>query len=214
MPPYRPAGVTALVILHIIVGVVGTITGLLLLVIFIRPVSVPSLTSLAMFMVGIPLSFGVLILGIGCAWFVFSVFSFILAYSLWTGRGWSWTLSLVLATNGLLISLLGLLLGSLANIIMLIIYGVIMVYLFTRGVRAFFGRPPVFTGVDPPSPIMSAGQFYWPQPIMKEHSYYSRIQTDPRNQLASGGVMRSCPCCRALVPQNYVICTLCGTRLR
>jgi hypothetical protein len=212
----RPAGVTVLVILHIIIGIIAAFTGLLLFVAYAKPSSIPSLTSLAASIVGTPSNLGFLILGIGGVWFVFSAFSFVLAYALWTGLGWSWTTCLVLTSNGLLIGGLGLLLGIFANAIALVIYGVILIYLFTRNVRMFFGRMPVFSASYAPLPVAGVGYTYWPQPqysqTIRGQSYYPRNQQ--LDQLNSAGpTWRSCPICRSTSPFNSGFCTICGNRL-
>ena len=214
----RPAGVTVLVILHIIIGLIGAFTGLLLFVDYARPSSIPSLTSLAVSIVGISSNLGFLILGIGGIWVVLSAFSFVLAYSLWAGLGWSWTTSLVLTSNGMIIGGLGLLLGSWANAMALVVYGVILIYLFTRSVRVFFGRPPVFSASYVPFPVAGVGYTYWPQPqyskpIHGQHPYYLRSQQSDQQFNSVGPIGFWCPICRSISPYNSGFCALCGTRL-
>ena len=214
----RPAGVTVLVILHIIIGIIAGFTGLLLFVDYARPSSIPSLTSLAVSIVGISPNLGILILGIGGIWFVLSAFSFVLAYALWTGLGWSWTTSLVLTSNGLLIGGLGLLLGSWANAMALVVYGVILIYLFTGSVRVFFGRAPVSSASYSPSPFAGVGYTYWPQPpysqlIRGQQPYYPRSQQLDQQFNPVGPMGSWCPICRSMSPYNSGFCALCGTRL-
>jgi hypothetical protein len=213
----RPPGVTVLVILHIIIGIIAVFTGLLLFVDYARPSSIPSLTSLAASIVGISSNLGVLILGIGGIWFVLSAFSFVLAYALWTGLGWSWTTSLVLTSNGLLVGGLGLLLGSWANAMALVVYGVILIYLFTRNVRVFFGRIPVFSASYLPLPVAGVEYAYWSQPQYSQTTrgqpYYPRSQQSSHQFNPIGPMGPSCPICRTMSPYNSGFCTLCGTRL-
>jgi lysylphosphatidylglycerol synthetase-like protein (DUF2156 family) len=63
-----------------------------------------------------------------------------LAWGLWTGKGWAWFLSLVLAALGLLVSLLSLVRGGFGTIVVLILDVIILYYLFRPNVRDFFGE--------------------------------------------------------------------------
>jgi hypothetical protein len=211
----RPAGVTVLVILHVIIGIIAAITGLLLFVAYGRPASLSSFTGFATSVVGVSSSYGFLVLGVGALWFVFSVFSFILVYALWTGQVLGWTTSLVLASNGLIIGGLGFLLGIFANALALVIYGIILIYLFMPSVRLFFGRVLTYPVPYLPYPVTGVGSTIWAPPQASQYAraqqQYSHIQQMQSQQASLMG--RSCPTCRATLPYNSTFCNLCGTRL-
>ena len=209
----RPAGVTVLVILHVIVGIIAAFTGLLLFVAYARPSSLGGFTSFAVSIVGVASSYGYLVLGVGVLWFVFSVFSFVLVYGLWKGQPWGWLVSLVLASDGIIIGALGVLLGIFANALALIVYGVILIYLFFHSVRIFFGlvQPypipyPPYVGVTSPSWNQARSQVAHGQPV------YPQFQQMVA-QGVSPGVAASCPVCRAPLPYNSPFCSSCGSRL-
>ena len=63
-----------------------------------------------------------------------------LAWGLWTGKGWAWILSLVLAALGLIVSLIALVRGRFLTIVILVLDAIILFYLFKPNVRAFFGE--------------------------------------------------------------------------
>ena len=204
-----------LVILHVIIGIIAVITGVLLFVAYTRPASLSSLTGFAMSVVGVSSNYGYLVLGVGALWFVFSVFSFILVYALWTGQMWGWTTSLVLASNGLIIGGLGFLLGIFANALALAVYGIILIYLFMPGVRLFFGRVLAYPVSYLPYPVTGVGLTNWPPTQVSQYArvqqQYPHIQQMHSQQASLTG--RSCPTCQATLPYNSTFCHFCGTRL-
>jgi uncharacterized membrane protein (DUF2068 family) len=64
------------------------------------------------------------------------LFQLIVAWGLWTGKKWAWVLALILGILGVISALFSLPTG----IVSLLINGVIVYYLFTKPVKAFFGR--------------------------------------------------------------------------
>ena len=177
--PPRPLGIAILVILQIIIGVIEVLFGLLLLFGYFLAVSI--------FGFGMYPGFGLFLLPLGGFSLIFGFFAFILAYGLWTGQGWAWISSIILAVIGLVVSLVGLVLGSFVNVIPLILYALILIYLNTYHVRAFFGRAPPwgaapYPGYPPPVPSPPAyaqppfaqPPFAQPPPVPPE--YYSQPQ--------------------------------------
>ena len=212
----RPSGVTVLVILHIIIGIIAAFTGLLLIVAYAHPSSLGGFSSFAVSIVGVAVGYGYLVVGVAVLWFVFSVFSFILVYALWTGQGWSWMTSLVLAWNGLIIGGLGLLLGVLANALALAVYALILIYLFLPSVRMFFGRVQNYLAPPPAYVIPTAGQTNWIPPqyqYVRGKQPYQNYHQTRRAQAAFDPTERACPMCRAVAPYGAVFCNVCGTRL-
>ncbi len=204
--PTRPTGVTILAVLQIINGIGDILLGVLLVLVF--GVLGGGATAL--------LLLGVLAFGLG-------IFSVSLAYGLWTGKGWAWSLSVIGATIGLALGVLGLVVGgltvnSLAFLIPIIFSVLILVYLNTNTVLAFFGRPvrmPLFRPVarptvPPPYPPMA--QPPYPQPPVQQ-PYYPQPQPGSVAQPTpwNAGI---CPNCATPFQPAANFCDRCGTRLR
>jgi hypothetical protein len=129
----RPYGVTLLSALHILLGILLLLGGLALLTVeFVLPEMFPQVRWFAMRSTTI---------GIGLL--VFALIYFVLAYGLWNGRGWAWTVSLIFAAIGIVISVLSLFVRpGLDELLSLILDLVIIYYLMQPRVQAVFGRGP------------------------------------------------------------------------
>jgi hypothetical protein len=128
-PRVRPVGITVLVILESIVAALLVIGGLLLAVAgpFVRelmPRPIPVLFTGAFVSF-----FGIVLLLIGTV-------GLAVAWGLWTGQGWAWTIALVLAVISIIIDLFQLP-GSILGIV---INGFIVYYLWQPHVKAFYGK--------------------------------------------------------------------------
>ena len=108
---YRPLGVTIVAILTAIGGLIFLGSGLVLLI------------------VGI----GVILLALGIAYLV-------MAYGLWNGRGWAWTITLILSVIGIVVAIASIVAGNVSAIISIIIHAVVIYYLYRPNVKAFFGK--------------------------------------------------------------------------
>jgi uncharacterized membrane protein HdeD (DUF308 family) len=108
---HRPLGVTIVAILTAIGGLIFLGSGLVLLI------------------VGI----GVILLALGIAYLV-------MAYGLWKGRGWAWTITLILSVIGIIVAIASLVAGNVSAIISIIIHAVVIYYLYRPNVKAFFGK--------------------------------------------------------------------------
>jgi uncharacterized membrane protein HdeD (DUF308 family) len=107
----RPLGVTIVAILTAIGGLIFLGSGLALLI------------------VGI----GVILLALGIAYLV-------MAYGLWNGRGWAWTITLILSVIGIVVAIASIVAGNVSAIISIIIHAVVIYYLYRPTVKAFFGK--------------------------------------------------------------------------
>ncbi|MGA2972920.1 MAG: zinc-ribbon domain-containing protein [Candidatus Bathyarchaeia archaeon] len=214
--PGRPVGVTILTILQIFSGIGDLFFGALLLILAVLAgVLVGGALATALFLLDF------VVIGLG-------IFSFALAYGLWTGKRWAWTLSVIGAIIGIvlgaLIVALSLVAGSgilesLAILVPIALYVLILAYLSTRNVRAFFGRLGGVALVRPavPAPV---GQPYmpptpptqppYPQPSAQQ-PYYPQPETFP--QPATWGPI-ACANCGAPNQPGTNFCDRCGTRLR
>ena len=108
---HRPLGVTLIAILTVIGGLIFLSSGLVLLI------------------VGI----GIVLLALGIAFLV-------MAYGLWKGKGWAWTITLILSVIGIIIAIVSIAAGNVAAIINVIIHGIVIYYLYRPNVKAFFGK--------------------------------------------------------------------------
>ena len=107
---HRPLGVTIIAILTAIGGIVFLASG-------------------AVLIVGI----GIILLALGIAYFV-------MAYGLWTGKRWAWTITLILSVIGIIVAIASIVAGNVGAIISIIIHGVVIYYLYRPNVKAFFGK--------------------------------------------------------------------------
>ncbi|MEM2904905.1 MAG: zinc-ribbon domain-containing protein [Candidatus Bathyarchaeia archaeon] len=145
----RPTGITILVILEAIISallvlsglalaLLGPLLGIALPELVQRPI--PSVIAAVFFTF-----FGVVLLIIG-------IVGFIVAWGLWTGQGWAWTLAFILAVIGIVLGLFRIGQGGIIDIL---IDGIIAWYLWQPHVKAFYGKgptPPSYSGGYTPSP--------------------------------------------------------------
>lgn len=108
---HRPLGVSIVAILTAIGGVVFLTSGSVLLIIGI----------------------GIIFLAIGIAFLV-------VAYGLWRGKRWAWTVTLILSVIGIILAIASLAVGNMGAIVSIIIHGVVIYYLYRPNVKAFFGK--------------------------------------------------------------------------
>jgi hypothetical protein len=171
----RPTGVTIIAILTIIGGVLLVIGGLSLLVLGAFFAAVPidtiiseqqqqqlqpeiqneaELQALSQFVGSIGIVIGAIVLAVGIGYLVVS-------YGLLKGKGWAWTITVILTIIGIIIQVISVISVSMINasftsdmnslvsgivsyIIGIAINGVILYYLYRPNVKAYFGKsqPP------------------------------------------------------------------------
>jgi hypothetical protein len=190
MRPPRPIGITILVILQIVAGIFDFLIAALLVIVYALAFSFFGMTVSALGIFVVPLMVVFLILGI---------FSFILAFGLWTGKHWAWVSTVVLSIIGLALSIIGTILGNYLDIVLIVLYVVMLGYLSSYGVRTFFGRVPYPGYYYPPPPPP-------PSPYYQAPAYPSQPKTIARTMM--------CPSCFCPVSVTEGYCVRCGTRLR
>lgn len=210
--PGRPIGVTILTILQVISGIGDIALGSLLIFVYFVFTALGGFFAIALLVLGF------VAIGLG-------IFSFALAYGLWAGKGWAWVLSIVGAIIGLIFGVLslvfslvsgGLTLENIAELVPIILYLVILVYLSTRNVRAFFGRAGgIAFGrqmVPPPGgqPYMPQTQPTYTQPPPQQ-AYYQQQGVYPQS---TPGATIACSYCGAPNHPAATFCDSCGNRLR
>lgn len=147
----RPTGITILVVLEAVVSGLLILGGLALAILGpflgmgLSETMGTSMPGLAGFVVTF---IGVVLLLIGSA-------GFVVAWGLWTGRGWAWTLAFVLAVLGIVIDVFRLPM----SIVGILINGLIIWYLWQPHVKAFYRRgalqepyQPTAAGTPPSQP--------------------------------------------------------------
>ena len=133
-----------LALLHVLQAIFFFVGGIALIALgaFIRR----SLFGLPRFLNGAVSLIGVVVVVIGLLYLG-------LAWGLWTGKGWAWVLSLVLAALGFIVSLISLVRGGFGTIVVLLLDAIILYYLFRPNVRAFFGEQKM---PSQPAPITAS----------------------------------------------------------
>lgn len=63
-----------------------------------------------------------------------------IAWGLWKGQGWAWTVALIVAVLGIIGGVIALVSGSLYNIVTLAVQVIIVYYLYRPEVKAYFGK--------------------------------------------------------------------------
>ena len=174
----RPLGITLLAVLHVIQAIIYFLFGIAMIAlgVFIRRrfVGILHLLHGVAYLIGVVL-FVVALLYLGLAW------------GLWTGKGWAWVISLILAVLGIVAALVFLVGGVLWAIVGLILDAIIVFYLFTPNVRSFFGeRKPA--AMPPPA-------------------------TQPPQSPTQPTSARFCSNCGAPVQSNEKFCEHCGKPL-
>ena len=93
------------------------------------------------FLGGLGIAFGVVLLAI-------AIVSFVVAYGLLKGKGWAWTVAIILSIISIVWNAITLVTAAnFGGIISIIISGIILYYLFRPHVKAYFGK-----GVSPSRP--------------------------------------------------------------
>jgi uncharacterized membrane protein HdeD (DUF308 family) len=108
---HRPLGITIIAILAIIAGI----------------------SSIA---VGVPL----LVVLIGIGFIILGIVYLAVAYGLWKGKKWAWTVTLIVSVISIIIGIASLATGNVGAIIQIIISAVIIYYLYRPNVKAYFGK--------------------------------------------------------------------------
>lgn len=157
METNRPLGVTIIAILRIIGGIILLLGGIGLVTIapFVGQLNVNTTSSTTDNGVpvtsngaGINLSnnntsflfFAAFIRVIGSILIVLGIASFVVAWGLLKGKGWAWTVTIIITIISLVFNALSIVSGNIGAIVGIIIDGVIIYYLYRPNVKSHFGR--------------------------------------------------------------------------
>ena len=154
---HRPLGITIIAILTIIDGVAFLASGIavatvapFLFGVDINNNNVPPVTGTSTLgSVAIPDTLlarmsvvtGVAILALGIAYFV-------MAFGLLKGKGWAWTVTVVLSCIGIALGLVSVIMGHLDGIFNILINAFIFYYIYRPYVKSFFGKATTTAATD------------------------------------------------------------------
>jgi hypothetical protein len=152
--PKRPTGVTVLAVLDILGGIAGIGVGALLI-----GVAALASSSLATQYPALGTISGIssILYALGALSLILGILAIILAIGFLGGRGWAWTLGIVVGVISIIVSIAELAIGFSTNVIGIIFQIIIIYYLMRPHVKAFFGKgPAVAPAMQPPSMSSSA----------------------------------------------------------
>jgi len=214
--PSRPAGVTILAILEILIGIAGLLISLAIIGLSALATAIPTIGSIV----------GTIGLVIGGIALFFSMIWFATGVGFLHGRGWAWTLGMVFSVLSLLGAVAALAIGVITGAIVGIFFWSLMIYYLTRNhVKVFFGKGSLPFNQSYPVAYPSRPGFPQQQFATSIPSYASSMppvlpttptlqivgSSTPTSQVANspnGGGSGS-----ATGPKALVSCPYCGSRL-
>jgi len=160
----RPIGVTLITVWYILIGIVLVLGGISLVALAGLAESgyIPGLVDFPF--LGVILALGG---AIAIIFIIIAVVEFIIAWGLLGGKGWAWTLTIVLTFLVIALELLSLTNPTAFTIIGLVINALIIYYLFKPNVKAFFGKGPAET-YQPPATYQASQTPQVPPPPPQE----------------------------------------------
>lgn len=211
--PPRPIGVTIIAILAIATGVIGLTFGAL----FMTGSAI--LASIGLFGVGGILA-GIVLVFAGIVLF-FAFLWILVGWGFLNGKGWARTLGLIFSFLGVLFAIAAVAMGSYTTIVGLLIWGLIIYYLFTGPVKAFFASGP---GANPSyanptttnRPSFSPASFAGPSVGGTSTASWGTSRTNTfqtSTSHASSNTARFCNNCGATIGQGLTKCSSCGAPL-
>ena len=212
----RPASVTILTMLHVMIGIIDVVLGFLLFLTYEQP------GSFVASFIGVPVAYSFFLVPIAMAYFAIGILALILTYGIWKGLGWAWLSSLILATAALVVGGFSALIGALASALPIAIYALIIIFLGLYPVRMFCGRTyfpggfivspiPVTWSTTPlPSVAPAYGRPAYGSAV--QQPYYPRSQ--PMSQQLVGWGAGVCPSCGSPLQNDASFCATCGLRFR
>jgi hypothetical protein len=225
--PSRPAGVTILAILEILIGIAGLLISLAIIGLSALATAIPSIGSIV----------GTIGLVIGGIALFFSIVWFATGIGFLHGRGWAWTLGMVFSVLSLLGAIAALATGLITGAVAGIFFWSLMIYYLTRNhVKVFFGKGSLpfnqsYPVAYPPRPGFPQQQFatsipsYAPSvppvaltaPTLQIVGSSTPVSQTPNGAsttgLSSGAGQKalvSCPYCGSRLTMGSPKCLTCG----
>jgi hypothetical protein len=189
--PKRPTGVTVIAILEILGGLASLVAGAGLFV-AAALVSSSNFASLYPQLSGIG-SLSTILYVLGAVVLIFGILALVLGVGFLGGKGWAWTLGIVVGVLNIVVSLVQTVIGFYSSIVGIIFPLIIIYYLMRPHVKAFFGKGPAMgSGMQPP-PMMSSSM--------------------PMGSAPMGSMGMTCKNCGASIPAGATRCPSCGANL-
>jgi uncharacterized membrane protein (DUF2068 family) len=82
----------------------------------------------------------ILLVGVGAVLVAVGIGYFVVSYGLLKGKGWAWSITLILSYIGIALGIASIIAGNFFSIIHMIINIVIIWYLYRPQIKAFFGK--------------------------------------------------------------------------
>ena len=136
----RPTGVTIIAILNVISGIVMLAGGVGLAAIGSILPTMTTLDPNASGQLAVAGLLGVGGIAVGGILIILGIISFVVAWGLLKGKGWSWSVTMILSIISIVIGVISVVAGSIGSIVNIIIAGIIIYYLYRPHVKAFFGK--------------------------------------------------------------------------
>lgn len=201
--PPRPIGVTIIALLAIATAVLGLTFGALLITGSGLVASIGFLGAGGL-LAGIVLIFAAIVMFFAFLWLL-------VGWGLLNGKGWARTVGLIFSFLGVLFAIGGAATGWLPAIVGLLIWGLMIYYLFTGPVKAFFGKGPAMNPsyANPSStnrPSFSPTSFAGPSIAGSSTASWGTSHT-------STNTARFCNNCGATIGPGLTKCSSCGAPL-
>jgi hypothetical protein len=188
--PKRPTGVTVLAVLDILGGIVGIGAGAL----FIGIAALASSSLVQQYpSLGTISGVSSILYALGALALILGIISIVVAIGFLGGKGWAWTLGIVVSIINIIVSIVETIIGFSSNIIGIIFSIIIIYYLMRPHVKAFFGKGPAMAAGMQPPPMMSSSM--------------------PMGSSPASSMGMTCKNCGATIPAGATRCPSCGANL-
>ncbi len=197
--PRRPTGVTILGVLAILGAIALLFSGVVLIALGLvigtyagsqltNSLATAGYSGLASLGAG---TIAAIVTALGAGLLILGILYFAFGVGFFGGKGWAWTLGIIVVSIGIILNIIQIALGSIGSVFGLII-GLLIVYYLTRPhVKTFFGKGPAVA-----TPVTSPGSG----------------MANPAMPTSMAGSIR-CSNCGASVPTGSTKCPSCGAPL-
>lgn len=212
--PSRPAGVTILAILAILIGIGGVLTGIAIMGLSALVGVSGILGSVGGLFAGLGLLLGGIVLVFSLIWLATGV-------GFLHGRGWAWTLGMIFSVLSILFAVGAAALGSTSGIVGIVILSLMIYYLTRTRVKSFFGKGPAI-GLQTygPTTYTPTPAFSAPSPFTQQMTPTSfgtmptlATTTPSTSQTLSSTSAKFCTSCGATITAGSTKCGSCGKLL-
>ena len=133
----RPLGVTILAVLNILGGILALFLGITYISLSATLAQTGGVIAGGS---GIFALFGAFIIVLGLIFLIIAILAIAVGWGFLKGKRWAWTLSLILYAITIILGVTSLVAGDVTSIVVIIIGGLLVYYLFRPKVKAWFGK--------------------------------------------------------------------------